>query len=189
MLWCTYIPGWGKLWWWHIWYRWERHWSGSWWSRWYTDWRFKASWSWPLTDNEVPKATNKEDGGQTSKSTDKKPIWKCRNGASSRSPDCPVCYDRDILADGQKDKYPKDHISIHCIQRAGRVLLMSCRVVSGQVYLGTQTHQKLELPFAIYLGSSKFAKDSFQESVPYRTFCIWADCILPTIWTFREQVI
>ena len=53
-----------------------------------------------VADKEVPKATNKENG--------------------------PVCYDRDILADGHKDKYPKDHISIHCIQRAGRVLLMNC---------------------------------------------------------------
>ena len=52
-----------------------------------------------VIDKEVPKATNKEDGGQTLKSTDKKPV--------------------------QKDKYPKDHISIHCIQRAGTVLLMN----------------------------------------------------------------
>ena len=63
------------------------------------------------------------------------------------------------------------------------------RVVSGQVYLGTQTHQKLKLPFQIYLGSLKFAGDSLQEFVPYRTSCIQADCILPTMSTFREQVI
>ena len=36
-----------------------------------------------LPDNEVPEAINKEDGGQTSKSTDKKPIQKCSNRASS----------------------------------------------------------------------------------------------------------
>ena len=32
-----------------------------------------------VTDKEVPKATNKEDGGQTSKSMDKKPVHKCSN--------------------------------------------------------------------------------------------------------------
>ena len=77
-----------------------------------------------VTDKEVLKATNKEDGGQTSKSTDKKPVYKCSNMASSGSQYGPVCYNRDVLADGHK--YPKDHISIHCIQRAGRVLLMNC---------------------------------------------------------------
>ena len=79
-----------------------------------------------VTDKKVSEATNKEDGGQTSKSTDKKPAQKHSNRASSGTQDGPVCYDRDILTDGHKDKYAKDHISIHCIQRAGRVLLMSC---------------------------------------------------------------
>ena len=79
-----------------------------------------------LTDKEVPKATDKEDGGQTSKSTDKKPVKKHSNRASSGSQDGPVCYNRGILTDGHKDKYAKGHISIHCIQRAGRVLLMNC---------------------------------------------------------------
>ena len=146
-----------------------------------------------VADKEVPKATNKEDGGQTLKSTDKKPVQKHSNRASSGSRDSPVCYDRDILADGHKDKYPKDHISIHCVQKAGRVLLMNCsaclrrnrkcltssstqtslllmdqlcRVASGQVHLGTQTHQKLELPYKIYLGSSKFTGDSFHTGLP-----------------------
>ena len=49
-----------------------------------------------IADKEVPKATNKEDGSQTSKSADKKPARQHRN---------------------------RDHISIHCIQRAGSVLL------------------------------------------------------------------
>ena len=79
-----------------------------------------------VRDKEVPKATNKEDGGQTLKSMDKKPVQKHSNRASSGTQDGPVCYDRDILTDGCKDKYPKDHISIHCVQRAGRVLLMNC---------------------------------------------------------------
>ena len=79
-----------------------------------------------VTDKEVPKATNKEDGNQTSKSTDKKPVQKQSNGASSGAQDGQVCYNRDILTDGHKDKYPKDHISVHCIQRAGRVLFMNC---------------------------------------------------------------
>ena len=68
-----------------------------------------------VTDKEVPEATNKEDGGQTSKSMDKKPAQKHSNRASSRTRDGPVCYNSDILADGHKDKYPKDHISIHCV--------------------------------------------------------------------------
>ena len=38
-----------------------------------------------VTDQEVPKATNKEDGGQTSKSMDKKPVQKCSNRTSSPS--------------------------------------------------------------------------------------------------------
>ena len=79
-----------------------------------------------ITDKEIPEATNKEDGGQTSKSTDKKPAQQHSKRASSGTQDGPVCYNRDILTDGHKDKYPKDHISVHYIQRAGRVLLMSC---------------------------------------------------------------
>ena len=38
-----------------------------------------------VTDKEVPKAINKDDGGQNSKSTDKKPVHKCSNRASSGS--------------------------------------------------------------------------------------------------------
>ena len=79
-----------------------------------------------VTDKEVPKATNKEDGGQTLKSMDKKPVHKHSNMASSGSQDGPVCYDRDILTDGCKDQYPKDPISVQCIQGADRVLLMNC---------------------------------------------------------------
>ena len=56
-----------------------------------------------------------------------------------------------------------------------------CRVVSGQVYPGTLTHLKLELPHEICLGSSKFTVHSFQGFVPSRTFCIQADCTLHTI--------
>ena len=72
-----------------------------------------------VADKEIPKATNKEDGSQTSKSMDKKPTQKHSNKASSGTQSGLVCYNRDILDDGHKDKYPKDHISIHCIQRAG----------------------------------------------------------------------
>ena len=72
-----------------------------------------------IVTDEVPEATNKEDGGQTLKSTDKKPAQNHSNRASSGTQDSPVCYDRDILTDGHKDKYPKDHISVHYIQRAG----------------------------------------------------------------------
>ena len=39
--------------------------------------------------------------------------------------DGPVSYDPSILAEGCKDKYPQDHISMHCVQWAGHVL-MNC---------------------------------------------------------------
>ena len=73
-----------------------------------------------IADKEVPKATNKEDGSQTSKSMDKKPVQQHSNRASSGTQDGPVCYNQDILSDSCKD-----HISVHCVHRAGRVL-MSC---------------------------------------------------------------
>ena len=78
-----------------------------------------------LQDDETQEESNKEDGGQTAKPDDKKPVQKHGTWPSSGSRDGPVSLDRDILAKGKKTKYPKDHISIHCIQRAGRVLLMS----------------------------------------------------------------
>ena len=78
-----------------------------------------------LPDNEGQEGTNKEDGNQTAKPADKKPVQKCGKQASSGSQDGPVSYDKGILTAGQRTKYPKDHISIHCIQKAGRVLLMS----------------------------------------------------------------
>ena len=63
-----------------------------------------------------------------------------------------------------------------------------CRVVSGQVYPGTLTHPKLELPCKTCLGSSKFAIHSSKEFVPSRTFCIQTDCISLTISGFEEPV-
>ena len=78
-----------------------------------------------LPDNEGQEETNKEDGDQTAKPGDKKPVQKHGNWASSRSRDGSVSYDKDILTKGQRTKYSKDHISIHCIQRATKVLLMS----------------------------------------------------------------
>ena len=80
----------------------------------------------PLADKEVPKTTNKEDGGWTLKSVDKNPSQQHSNKASSGTQDSPVCYSQDVLTDDCKDKYPEDHISMHCVQRTGRVLLMSC---------------------------------------------------------------
>ena len=77
-----------------------------------------------LAHNEGQEVTNKEDGNQTLKPTDKKPVQKHSNQASSGSWDGPVSYNMGILTKGQKNKYPKDHISVHCFQRAGRVLLM-----------------------------------------------------------------
>ena len=59
-----------------------------------------------IADKEVPKATNKEDGGQISKSVDKNPAQQHSSKASSGTQDSLVCYDQDILADSHKDKYP-----------------------------------------------------------------------------------
>ena len=53
-----------------------------------------------LTDNEGQEVTNKKDGGQTLKPTDKKTVQKCCNWASSGSWDGPVSYDKDILTKG-----------------------------------------------------------------------------------------
>ena len=64
-----------------------------------------------VADTEVPKATNK-DGGQILKSVDKDPAQQHSNKTSFGTQNGPVCYDRDVLADGCKDKYPKDHISV-----------------------------------------------------------------------------
>ena len=61
-----------------------------------------------------------------------------------------------------------------------------CRVGSGQVYPGTLTHLKLELPHEICLGSSKFTMHSFQGFMPSRTFCTQAECTLHTILIFEE---
>ena len=77
-------------------------------------------------DKEVQKATNKSSGSQASKSVDKNPTHLHSNKALSGTRDGPVCYDQSILAEGRKDLYPKDHISVHCVQWAGSVLLMSC---------------------------------------------------------------
>ena len=71
------------------------------------------------TEKEAPKTTSKKDGGQTSKSVDKNPAQQHRNKASSGTWDGPVCYDQGILPEGHKDKYLKDHISVHCVQQAG----------------------------------------------------------------------
>ena len=57
-----------------------------------------------VADKEVPMATNKDDGGQTSKSTAKIPVQKHSNRVSSGTQDGLVCYNRDILADGHKDR-------------------------------------------------------------------------------------
>ena len=114
----------------------------------------------------------------------------------------------------ERPKYPKDHISIHCIQRAGRVLLMSSfgmlkdsqmsdiylhtdvTLVDGSNLQGddwpsvpcTLTHPQLELPHEICLGSSKYTVHSSQEFVPSRTFHIQTDCILLTISGFKKPV-
>ena len=169
-----------------------------------------------VADKEVPEATNKEDGSQTSKSTDKKPAQKHSNRASSGTQDGPVCYNRDIPIDGHKDKYPKDHISIHCVQGARRGLLMSCfgmlkeeqkmsniffhmdiTLVDGSTLQGGKWPSVPWYPDTpetgianqIYLGSLKFAGDSFREFVPYRTSHIQVNFTLLTTLSIEGQVI
>ena len=53
-----------------------------------------------LADNKGQEETNKEDGGQTAKPADKKPVQKCGNRASSGSQDGPVSYNKDVLTKG-----------------------------------------------------------------------------------------
>ena len=67
-------------------------------------------------DKEVQKAANKSGGGQTSKSVDKNPTGQPSNKASYGTRDGPVCYEQSILAEGSRDKYPKDRIPMYCVQ-------------------------------------------------------------------------
>ena len=68
------------------------------------------------TGKEVQKAANKSSSSQTSKPADKNQNGQPSNKASSGMRDRPVCYDQSILTEGCRDKYPKDHISVHCVQ-------------------------------------------------------------------------
>ena len=70
--------------------------------------------------------TNKSGGSQASKSADKNLTHHSSNKTSSGTRDGPVCYNKSILTEGPQNKYPQDHISVHCVQQAGRVLLMNC---------------------------------------------------------------
>ena len=79
-----------------------------------------------VVDREVQKTTDKSDGGQTSKSVGKNPVCQHSDKALSGTQNGPVSYDQNFLTEGHKDKYPKDHISVHCVQWAGQIFLMSC---------------------------------------------------------------
>ena len=80
-----------------------------------------------VTDREVRKTTGKSGDGQTLRSVGKNLAGQHSGKASSGTWDGPVGYDRNFLTEGHKDKYLKDHhISVHCVQQADRVLLMSC---------------------------------------------------------------
>ena len=65
---------------------------------------------------------NKKDDDQT---TDKKPAQKHGDQGPAGFRDSPISHDPKVLAEGQRRKYLQDHISVHCAQRAGRVLLLS----------------------------------------------------------------
>ena len=71
------------------------------------------------TVNREVQKTNKRDGGQTSKSVDKNLAHQHSDKALSGTWDGPVSYDQNFLAEGRKDRYLKDHISVHCVQWAG----------------------------------------------------------------------
>ena len=70
-------------------------------------------------NREVQKTTDKSDGSQTSKSAGKNKARQCSDKALSGTRDRPVSYDQNFLTEGCKDKYSKDNISVHCVQRAG----------------------------------------------------------------------
>ena len=78
------------------------------------------------TGKKVQKVADKSGGSQTLKSVDKNPTGQPSNKALSGMRDGPVCYDRSTCAKGCRDKYPKDHISVHCVQWASCILLLSC---------------------------------------------------------------
>ena len=90
---------------------------------------------------------DKSDGGKTSKSAGKSQACQHSDKALSGTRDRPVCYDQNFLTGGCKDKYPKDHISVHCVQQAGKVLLMSCLDVlpEGQKMLNIFFHTDVTL--------------------------------------------
>ena len=165
-------------------------------------------------DKEVQKATNKSSGGQTSKSADKTPTGQPSNKASSGARDRPICYDQSILTEGCRDKYPKDHISVHCVQQVGRVLLMSCfnMLPEKQKMLNIFFHMAVtptdgltlqggewpsmpwypdlsETRAALCLGSSKFPRDSSLEFELYKTSHTPVDSILHTTLNFKGQAI
>ena len=152
-----------------------------------------------LADNESQEETNKEDDGQTSKPANKKPAQKHSNWASSGSQDGPFSYDKMFSPRVKRPSIPRTTfpftsfrepvgyfscVLVICSKIARRcqtsistpMLFWSmdplCRVVSDQVYPGTLTHPKLELPHKICLGSLKFTVHSSQEFVPSRTFNI-----------------
>ena len=121
-----------------------------------------------LQDNEGQEETNKEDGDQSAKSGDKKPVQKCSNRASSVSRDGPVSYDKDVLAKGRRTKYPKDHIFVHCIQRVGRVLLMNSfdMLKEGQKMLSIFFHTDMTLVNGSNLQGGEWASVPWYPDTP-----------------------
>ena len=77
-------------------------------------------------NREVQKITDKSDGGQTSKCVGKNQAHQHSDKALSGTQGRTVSYDQNFLTKGHKDKYPKEHIAVHCVQWASQVLLMSC---------------------------------------------------------------
>ena len=167
-------------------------------------------------DKEVRNTTKKSGGSQTSKSADKNPTLQHSNKASFGAWDGPVCYDRSILAEGCKDKYLKDHISVHCVQWAGQVLLMSCfdMLPEKQKMSNIFFHADVTLTDGLTLQGGKWPDmlwyldtpetraalwdlswfieiwgDSFLEFELYNTSCTPVDSILHTTLNFEGQVI
>ena len=111
---------------------------------------------------------DQQGGWQTAKPFGKKPVQKCGNWASSGSQDGPVSYDKDVLAAGHKTKYSRDHISIHCIQRAGRVLLMSSfgMLRDGQKMSNIFFHMEINLVDSLILQGGEYPSVPWYPDTP-----------------------
>ena len=69
-------------------------------------------------------AGEEDSANQTKESDDKTQGNECANRSSSGPRDGPVSYDKDVLAEGQRNKYPYNKKSVQVIQQAGKAFLL-----------------------------------------------------------------